>query len=79
VAEGRAVIFFEAKLQPWDYAAGSLIVKEAGGGVMDWNGRPLEIGTAGSVVAYGSGVTGIWDQTDSGQTVCFAPAGEGIR
>ena len=76
VAEGRAVIFFEAKLQPWDYAAGSLIVKEAGGGVMDWNGRPLEIGTASSVVAYGSGVTGIWDQTDSGQTVWFAKVGE---
>ena len=79
VAEGRAVIFFEAKLQPWDYAAGSLIVKEAGGGVMDWNGRPLEIGAVSSVVAYGRGVTGIWEHTDSGQTVCFAPVGEGIR
>ena len=63
VAEGRAVIFFEAKLQPWDYAAGSLIVEEAGGGVMDWNGRPLEIGAVSSVVAYGRGVTGIWEQT----------------
>ena len=76
VAEGRAVIFFEAKLQPWDYAAGSLIVEEAGGGVMDWNGRPLEIGAVSSVVAYGRGVMGIWEQTDSGQTVYFAKVGE---
>ena len=76
VAEGRAVIFFEAKLQPWDYAAGSLIVEEAGGGVMDWNGRPLEIGAVSSVVAYGRGVTGIWEQTESGQMVYFAKVGE---
>lgn len=31
VAAGRADAFFEAKLSPWDYAAASLIVEEAGG------------------------------------------------
>ena len=31
VACGRSDIFFELKLQPWDVAAGSLIVMEAGG------------------------------------------------
>lgn len=31
VACGRTDIFFEMRLSPWDYAAGSLIVKEAGG------------------------------------------------
>ena len=31
VASGRAEIFFELILQPWDYTAGSLIVSEAGG------------------------------------------------
>ena len=31
VACGRADIFFEMRLQPWDVAAGSLIVQEAGG------------------------------------------------
>ncbi|MDD2411184.1 MAG: inositol monophosphatase family protein [Candidatus Methanomethylophilaceae archaeon] len=31
LAEGRIDIFFEAALQPWDIAAGALIVREAGG------------------------------------------------
>lgn len=31
VAAGRADGFFEARLSPWDYAAASLIVEEAGG------------------------------------------------
>lgn len=31
VACGRADVFFELRLKPWDYAAGSLIVQEAGG------------------------------------------------
>ena len=31
IACGRADIFFEMRLRPWDYAAGSLIVTEAGG------------------------------------------------
>ena len=31
VAAGRADGFFEARLSPWDYAAGSVILREAGG------------------------------------------------
>ena len=34
LACGRHDIFFELRLKPWDYAAGSLIVREAGGAVM---------------------------------------------
>ena len=34
LACGRHEIFFELRLKPWDYAAGSLIVQEAGGIVM---------------------------------------------
>ncbi len=34
LACGRHEIFFELRLRPWDYAAGSLIVQEAGGQVM---------------------------------------------
>ena len=34
LACGRNDIFFELQLKPWDYAAGSLIVREAGGEVM---------------------------------------------
>lgn len=34
LACGRHDVFFELRLRPWDYAAGSLIVQEAGGRVM---------------------------------------------
>jgi len=38
VAAGRAEGFFEHGLNPWDVAAGALIVKEAGGIVTDYQG-----------------------------------------
>lgn len=38
VACGRADAFWEKYLQPWDFAAGSLIVKEAGGRITDCQG-----------------------------------------
>ena len=31
IAAGRLEVFFELRLSPWDYAAGSLLVQEAGG------------------------------------------------
>jgi myo-inositol-1(or 4)-monophosphatase len=39
VACGRFDGFFEHKLQPWDSAAGFLIVEEAGGKVTDYTGK----------------------------------------
>lgn len=41
VASGRAGAFFEYDSSLWDYAAGSLIVEEAGGICCDLQGRPL--------------------------------------
>ena len=38
VAAGRLDGYWELKLQPWDVAAGSLIVREAGGTVSDFTG-----------------------------------------
>ncbi len=38
VAAGRFDGFFERKLKPWDMAAGSLIVKEAGGRITKFDG-----------------------------------------
>lgn len=40
VADGRADLFWELGLNPWDVAAGSLIVQEAGGKVTDLSGGP---------------------------------------
>ena len=43
VGAGRGDIFVELKLQPWDYAAASLVIKEAGGYICSINGElPLD-------------------------------------
>lgn len=41
VAAGKLDGFFECILSPWDYAAGTLIIKEAGGKVTDFNGNDI--------------------------------------
>ncbi|MCR5789217.1 MAG: inositol monophosphatase [Lachnospiraceae bacterium] len=51
VACGRAELFIELRLQPWDFAAGSLIVTEAGGYVRTVSGEPLSFDRAAGVIA----------------------------
>ena len=43
VAAGRFDGFYEHKLQPWDSAAGVLIVQEAGGRVSDFDDNPYSV------------------------------------
>lgn len=43
VACGRLDGFWEFKLNPWDMAAGSLMVREAGGKISDMRGGPLSL------------------------------------
>jgi myo-inositol-1(or 4)-monophosphatase len=43
VAAGRLGAYYESGLKPWDVAAASLIVEEAGGFVSDVAGAPLKI------------------------------------
>ena len=43
VACGRFDGFWEMKLSPWDTAAGALILREAGGRITDFQGRPVDI------------------------------------
>ncbi len=50
VAAGRFEGFWEQRLSAWDIAAGTLLVREAGGLVTDYRGRDLGI-EHGSVVA----------------------------
>lgn len=40
VAEGKFDLYWEINIQPWDIAAGALIVTEAGGTVSDLDGGP---------------------------------------
>jgi myo-inositol-1(or 4)-monophosphatase len=50
VAAGRYDGFFEVELMPWDIAAGTLLVREAGGTVTDLVGRPLDL-AVGDILA----------------------------
>ncbi len=43
VASGRADLGVLAKTHPWDFAAGALIVEEAGGKVTDLQGNPWNL------------------------------------
>jgi myo-inositol-1(or 4)-monophosphatase len=43
VACGRLEAFWEFNLNPWDTAAGILLIEEAGGRVTDFSGRPVRL------------------------------------
>lgn len=53
VASGRAELFCELILSPWDYAAGSLIVEEAGGVITTVEGERISFDKPCSVIARG--------------------------
>ena len=57
VAAGRIDAYFERSLKPWDYAAGILLVEEAGGKVTDYKGKPVDI-TGNSDIVAGSQTIG---------------------
>lgn len=57
VAAGRIDAYFERSLKPWDYAAGILLVEEAGGKVTDYKGNPVDI-TGNSDIVAGSQTIG---------------------
>ncbi|MCF6326507.1 MAG: inositol monophosphatase [Devosiaceae bacterium] len=50
LAAGRYDLYWEADLKPWDIAPGSLLIKEAGGFISDFAGKPNSI-VNGEVVA----------------------------
>jgi myo-inositol-1(or 4)-monophosphatase len=53
VAAGRLSGFWEAGLNAWDLAAGSLLVEEAGGRLTDQNGEPYHLGVRNVVASNG--------------------------
>ena len=53
IASGRCELFFECRLSPWDYAAGSLIVQEAGGRISRMDGTGISLDKGCSVLAGG--------------------------
>lgn len=51
VACGRAELYFELVVSPWDFAAGKLLVEEAGGVVTNLEGEALSIEGKTSILA----------------------------
>ena len=51
VAAGRLDAYVEDGLKPWDYAAGMLLVREAGGMAATPEGREPSLSTGGGIVA----------------------------
>lgn len=51
VAAGKFDAFWHAELQPWDYAAGKLLIEEAGGKISLWNGQALDIFSPSTIIA----------------------------
>lgn len=51
VACGRAELYFELQTSPWDFAAGKLLVEEAGGVVTNLDGAPLSFEGKTSILA----------------------------
>ena len=43
LAAGHMELYFEMRLQPWDYAAASLILSEAGGVSCGFDGKPMSL------------------------------------
>ncbi len=54
VACGRAGLYFEATLSPWDYAAASLILRESGGKFVDFSGNEITLSLEKTSVIAGN-------------------------
>lgn len=69
VAAGRLDAYLNVSLQPWDMAAGQLLIQEAGGQLTDENARPWHIHTRFCLASNGhlhpillKRVQGAWDK-----------------
>lgn len=51
IACGRIDVFFEMNLQPWDFAAGAIILNEAGGKVTNWQNKDIDVLNQSSLLA----------------------------
>lgn len=54
IAAGRAELYFECILSPWDYAAGSVLVTEAGGSISTLDEQPITLAKPCSILAKGA-------------------------
>lgn len=57
LAQGAAAFMFELRLSPWDFAASSLIIEEAGGVIAQLDGSPIRFDAPCSI---GAGTPQAW-------------------
>ena len=78
VAAGRAGLYFELQLSPWDYAAGALIVREAGGVCLLPDGAELPLdGEKHGIVAGSPAAMADYLKVIVGTTICRPPLQNG--
>lgn len=51
IAMGKFDCFYEEILRPWDYAAGAILIEEAGGKITDLNGKALSFESSRGILA----------------------------
>ena len=51
MAAGQAELYFEMRLMPWDYAAASVILEEAGGAICSFDGKAPSLSLPSLIIA----------------------------
>ena len=63
-AAGRVDMYFHHSLSPWDIVAGLVQVREAGGQIVDKQGKPANLQTSGVIAANPTLIADFLKQTD---------------
>jgi myo-inositol-1(or 4)-monophosphatase len=76
VAAGRLDAFWEFNLNPWDTAAGYLLVEEAGGQMTDFSGKPFRLDSREILASNGlihAELIGLFDDMFAGRNMAPIP------
>jgi myo-inositol-1(or 4)-monophosphatase len=76
VASGRLDAFWEFNLNPWDTAAGILLIEEAGGTVTDFSGKPYRLDSREILASNGkiqSELVGLFENLFAGRDLAPIP------
>lgn len=79
VAAGRLDAFWEFNLNPWDTAAGILLVVEAGGRASDFVGRPFRLNSEETLVSNGlihDELVGLFEDMFAGRELAPIPSAQ---
>ncbi len=76
IAAGRLEAFWEFNLNPWDTAAGVLLVEEAGGRISDFAGRPFQLDSRETLASNGKihgELVGLFEDLFAGRNLAPIP------